>query len=279
MKRFLPQSLPSWILLILIASLLTTQVATLSIVSRDRAENNNVLELFRLSERAYTLVKVLYAAPPSERSILASALTNTANPLSMSDEPAVTSAIASDDSLAELEDVLVARLSAFGVTDARIRRVSNRPASSPAASPSAPDPDVGIVERQLSDIAEDFSQSDGLAASIKFKDGQWLNFVTPIAPEPPIFTAQTLPLFGSVAAVVIAMSIWAMRRLTAPYRALERAVKRIGEDVKSPPLPEFGSSEYKSAARAVNAMQAQLREYVADREQLAAALAHDLRTH
>ena len=63
MKRFLPQSLPSWILLILIAGLLTTQVATLSIVSRDRAENNNVLELFRLSERAYTLVKVLYAAP------------------------------------------------------------------------------------------------------------------------------------------------------------------------------------------------------------------------
>jgi signal transduction histidine kinase len=278
MKRFLPQSLPSWILLILIASLLTTQVATLSIVSRDRAENNNVLELFRLSERAYTLVKVLYAAPPSERSILASALSNTANPLSMSDEPAVISAIASDDSLAELEDVLVARLSAFGVTDARIRRVSNRPPSSPATSPSAPDPDVGIVERQLSDIAEDFSQSDGLAASIKFKDGQWLNFVTPIAPEPPIFTAQTLPLFGSVAAVVIAMSIWAMRRLTAPYRALERAVKRIGDDVKSPPLPEFGSSEYKSAARAVNTMQAQLREYVADREQLAAALAHDLRT-
>ena len=67
MKRFLPQSLPSWILLILIAGLLTTQVATFSIVSRDRAENNNVLELFRLSERAYTLVKVLYAAPPAER--------------------------------------------------------------------------------------------------------------------------------------------------------------------------------------------------------------------
>lgn len=278
MKRFLPQSLPSWILLILIAGLLTTQIATLSIVSRDRTDNNNVLELFRLSERAYTLVKVLYAAPPPERKRLASALSNAANPLSMSDEPAVTSAIAAEDSLAELEDVLVARLEDFGVTDARIRRVSARPPVSTTATPDTSDPDAGLVERQLSDLAEDFSQSAGLAASIKFKDGQWLNFVTPISPVNPIFTAQTLPLFVSVAAVVIAMSIWAMRRLTAPYRALERAVKRIGEDVKSPPLPEFGSSEYKSAARAVNAMQAQLREYVADREQLAAALAHDLRT-
>jgi signal transduction histidine kinase len=278
MKRFLPQSLPSWILLILIAGLLTTQIATLSIVSRDRTENNDVLELFRLSERAYTLVKVLHAATPSDRLLLASALSNTANPLSMSNEPTVTSAIPSDDSLAELEDVLVARLSAFGVTDARIRRVSNLVSSGAEKSQSAPDPDVGIVERQLSDIAENFSQSAGLTASIKFKDNQWLNFSTPIAPEPPIFTAQTVPLFGAVALVVIAMSIWAMRRLTAPYRALERAVKRIGEDVKSPLLPEFGSSEYRSAARAVNTMQLQLREYVADREQLAAALAHDLRT-
>ena len=157
MKRFLPQSLPSWILLILIAGLLTTQVATLSIVSRDRTENNNVLELFRLSERAYTLVKVLYAAPASDRSLLASALSNSANPLSMSDEPAVTSAIASDDSLAELEDVLVARLTAFGVTDARIHHISNRPPTSPATNPSAPDPDVGIVERQLSDITRRIS--------------------------------------------------------------------------------------------------------------------------
>ena len=125
----------------------------------------------------------------------------------------------------------------FGVTDARIRRVSARPPSNPAHGPGAPDPDAGIDRAAtIRHLAEDFSQSDGLAASIKFKDGQWLNFVTPIAPVNPIFTAQTLPLFISVAAVVIAMSIWAMRRLTAPYRALERAVKRIGDDVKSPPL-------------------------------------------
>lgn len=278
MKRFLPQSLPSWILLILISGLLTMQTATLSIVSRDRAENNNMLELFRLSERAYTLAKVLYAAPEPERRRLATALSNSASPISVTDEPAVTTPIAADDSLAELEDVLVARLSEFGVTDARISRVSARTNNRGGGDADAADPDAGVIERQLSNLAEDFSQSDGLAASIRFNDGQWLNLVTPLAPVNPVFTAQTLPLFGSVAAVIIAMSIWAMRRLTAPYRALERAVKRIGDDVKSPPLPEHGSSEYKSAARAVNAMQTRLREYVADREQLAAALAHDLRT-
>ncbi|QND52958.1 HAMP domain-containing protein [Phyllobacterium sp. 628] len=278
MKRFLPQSLPSWILLILITGLITTQIATLSIVSRDRNEGNNIQELFRLSDRAYTLVKLLYASPPPERTRLATAMSNVSSPLYMSDEPAVKSAIAADDNLAELEDVLVARFSAFGVTDARVRRDSPKVVTGMPVNPSTFNPDVGIVERQLTDLAQDFSESGGLAASIEFSDGQWLNFVTPVAPIDPILTTQTLPLFGSVAAIVIIMSIWAMRRLTAPYRALESAVKRIGEDVKIPPLPEYGSTEYKSAARAVNAMQAQLREYVADREQLAAALAHDLRT-
>jgi signal transduction histidine kinase len=278
MKRFLPQSLPSWILLILIAGLITTQIATLSIVSRDRSEGNNILELFRLSERAYTLVKLLYAAPPPERTRLAGAMSNASSPLYMSDDPAVTSAIASDDNLAELEDVLVARFSAFGVTDARVRRESPNATPETDTDSSTPGADVGVVEKQLSALAQDFSKSGGLIASIEFSDGQWLNFVTPVSPIDPILTVQTLPLFGAVAAIVIILSIWAMRRLTAPYRALESAVKRIGEDVKIPPLPEFGSTEYKSAARAVNAMQAQLREYVADREQLAAALAHDLRT-
>ena len=75
------------------------------------------------------------------------------------------------------------------------------------------------------------------------------------------------------------MSIWSLRRLTAPYRTLEaRGRTDFGQDLKSPPLAESGSREYRSAARALNAMQARLREYVEDREQLAAALAHDLRT-
>ena len=59
---------------------------------------------------------------------------------------------------------------------------------------------------------------------------------------------------------------------------METAVKRIGKDLKSPPIAETGSREVRTAARAVNAMQARLREYVEDREHLAAALAHDLRT-
>ncbi len=59
---------------------------------------------------------------------------------------------------------------------------------------------------------------------------------------------------------------------------METAVKRIGNDLKSQPIAETGSREIRAAAKAVNAMQVRLRDYVEDREHLAAALAHDLRT-
>jgi signal transduction histidine kinase len=278
MKRLFPQTLPAWVLMVVIAGLLVTQVATLSIVARERAASNNLLELFRLSDRAFSLVKLMYGARPEERKKLAAALANPNYMVTVADSPAISSAIPSDDDLAELEDIIVGRLSKYGIVDARVRRKSAGSDEEDRAEAAPADPDIGEVEREFLDLSADYSQSAKLIASIEFKDGQWLNFVMPLTPVRPVLTGDSLPLIGSVAALVIIMSIWSLRRLTAPYRTLEIAVKRIGEDLKSPPLPERGSREYRSAARALNTMQARLREYVEDREHLAAALAHDLRT-
>src|SRR4029078_9422694 len=78
--------------------------------------------------------------------------------------------------------------------------------------------------------------------------------------------------------LVILLALWTVRQLTAPYGAFERAVSGLGDDLNRPPLPETGSGEVKAAVKAVNAMQAKLQDYVAEREHLAAALPHDLRT-
>ncbi|RJG44051.1 MULTISPECIES: ATP-binding protein [unclassified Mesorhizobium] len=278
MKWLLPRSLPAWVLLIVIAGLLAIQVSTLSIVSRERVASNTILDLFRLNDRALSLVKLMYAASPEERKHVAAGLSVAPYVLSISDTPAITSSIPADDEMAELEDVIVGRLTKFGVEEARVRRESAQAQEHPKHKVTEPDDNLGGIERELLDLSADFNKTDTLVASIEFKDGQWLNFVMPSTPLSPILTTDSLPLYGSVAALVVLLSIWSLRRLTAPYRALESAVRRIGDDLKSPPLAERGSSEYKSAARAVNTMQARLREYVEDRELLAAALAHDLRT-
>jgi signal transduction histidine kinase len=277
MRRFLPQTLPVWVLLIVIAGLLISQIATLYIVSRDRAATNDVVDLYRLNNRAFSLVQLMHAATPEERKVTASGLFDASYALTVSDTPAVTSSIAGDDELAELEDILVGRLSKFGITDARVRR---DPATREAddAGGSAAGPDIGQMERDLLVLAADFAQSEKLTASLRFADGQWLNFTEPNTPVGPVLSFDSLPLYGLIAGLVVIMSIWSLRRLTAPYRMMETAVKRIGNDLKSQPIAETGSREIRAAAKAVNAMQVRLRDYVEDREHLAAALAHDLRT-
>jgi len=277
MRRFLPQTLPVWVLLIVIAGLLISQVATLYIVARDRAVANDVVDLYRLNDRAFALVQLMSSATPEGRKATAAGLFNSTYALTISDTPVVTSSIAGDDQLAELEDILVGRLSKFGVTDARVRRdPATREADDAGGMVSGPD--IGQVERDLLVLAADFAQSDKLTASLRFADGQWLNFTEPITPVGPILSFDSLPLYSLIAGLVVIMSIWSLRRLTAPYRMMETAVNRIGKDLKSPPIAESGSREVRAAAKAINAMQARLREYVEDREHLAAALAHDLRT-
>lgn len=278
MRRFFPQTLPAWVLLILIAGLLITQGTTLYFIVEQRSASNNLLELFRLTDRAYSLVKLMSPADPADRAQLAKALANPNYLVTVSDTPLIKSAIPSDDNLAELEDVIVSRLSKFGILEARIYRRSAGPNVEKSVPEDDSADDIGEIEKEFLSLATDISQSDRLVASIEFKDGQWLNFIMPLTPVGPLVSEESLPLLAAIAALVVIMTIWSLRRLTAPYRTLESAVRRIGGDLKSPPLPESGSREYRSAAHAVNAMQAQLREYVEDREQLAAALAHDLRT-
>ncbi|WP_315924462.1 ATP-binding protein [Mesorhizobium sp. SP-1A] len=277
MRRLLPQTLPIWVLIIVIAGLLASQVTTLYIVARDRAASSDIVDYYRLNDRAFSVVQLMYSATPDERKRLATGIGNSSYAMTVSDRPAVSSAIAQDDQLAELEDILVGRLSKFGVTQALVRR---DPASLMDHTPRgrAVDSDAGEVEKDLLALAAGFSRSDKLTASIQFADGQWLNFTEPIIPPGPVLSIDSLPLYTVMAGLVVITSAWSLRRLTAPYRVMERAVKRIGEDLKSAPIAETGSREIRAAAHAINTMQARLREYVEDREQLAAALAHDLRT-
>jgi signal transduction histidine kinase len=65
---------------------------------------------------------------------------------------------------------------------------------------------------------------------------------------------------------------------TRPLGRLARAATALGGDINQPPLPEGGPSEVRHAAVAFNVMQARIRNYVAERTEMFAAIAHDLQT-
>jgi signal transduction histidine kinase len=79
-------------------------------------------------------------------------------------------------------------------------------------------------------------------------------------------------------AVAGVLTLWAVRRLTAPVRTLAEAAEALGRDFNAPPLPEDGPTEVAVAAVAFNTMASRIRRFVQDRTELLTAIGHDLRT-
>jgi len=117
-----------------------------------------------------------------------------------------------------------------------------------------------------------------LLISYRLNDGSWLTFLTPPAPVRPLWhTRFFLPSVLSLL-VVIAISVWAVRRSTKPLNRFALAAGRLGLDVNAPPMAEDGPREVRRAATAFNRMQRRLQAFVKDRTHMLAAISHDLRT-
>ena len=109
-------------------------------------------------------------------------------------------------------------------------------------------------------------------------DGRWLT-VRFVMPRPDPFLSPTLPVAFLVMTIFAGLlSVWAVRRLTAPLRTLAIAAEKLGRDVNADPLPENGPTEVATAAIAFNTMASRIRRFVTDRTLLLTAIGHDLRT-
>jgi signal transduction histidine kinase len=117
-----------------------------------------------------------------------------------------------------------------------------------------------------------------MLVGLKTPDGSWLNFNAEIEPPTPWHSPTFLVAFLLMTAAAAGLTLWAVRRLTAPVRTLAMAADRLGRDVNAPPLPEDGPTEVAKAAAAFNTMAARIRRFVQDRTEMLTAIGHDLRT-
>jgi signal transduction histidine kinase len=113
---------------------------------------------------------------------------------------------------------------------------------------------------------------------LKMPDGGWLNFNAETEPPTPWHSPTFLTAFVLMTAAAALLTLWAVRRLTAPVRTLALAAESLGRDVNAPPLPEDGPTEVAKAAAAFNTMAARIRRFVQDRTEMLTAIGHDLRT-
>ncbi|MBW4022551.1 MAG: HAMP domain-containing protein [Proteobacteria bacterium] len=113
---------------------------------------------------------------------------------------------------------------------------------------------------------------------LEMPDGTWLVISSRLPGPGEIQGTEFLIAFVMMTLLAAALTIWAVRRLTAPVRTLAAAAEALGRDVNAPPLPEDGPSEIAAAASAFNTMAARIRRFVDDRTLLLTAIGHDLRT-
>lgn len=118
-----------------------------------------------------------------------------------------------------------------------------------------------------------------LQLGVRLDAENWLNITQPLYQSAAwliwmqrlVFLAE----FASFAVLVLVL----LRKLLKPFQQLTAAADHIGRQPEfTSPLPEEGCREIREAAQSLNRMQARIRDNLAERNRMLAAMAHDLRT-
>ncbi len=79
--------------------------------------------------------------------------------------------------------------------------------------------------------------------------------------------------------IVLAALALAVRQTTRPLVRLSREVRRFGASLDAPDLPVTGPREVRELSSAFNEMKGRIRDLMAERTRVLAAIAHDMRTY
>ena len=239
----MPRSLAGRTALALIAGLMVVQAIGLLIHALDRNELQRLADARDLGGRVSAAYRAIVAAPDQVRDLDLPGLTAAIEPWPGQEElrPAPP----------ELQELIRPHLR-FGATPQPLR------------------------PREIQIRGSDATQR--LVLALRMADDRWVVLRTEWLPPRPWHSQRFLLAFIGMTAAAALLTLWAVRRLTAPVALLGQAAERLGRDVNAPPLPEDGPTEVATAAAAFNTMAARIRQFVSDRTFLLTAIGHDLRT-
>lgn len=117
------------------------------------------------------------------------------------------------------------------------------------------------------------------SVNVQLPDGQALRLQVLPPQIAPISEHIDYTFTISLYLLSIALLAYLVARMsTGPLKRLAKAARDLGEDINRAPLRLAGASEIRQATVAFNAMQARIRQHIAQRTQMLAAITHDLQT-
>jgi signal transduction histidine kinase len=270
MSRFLPKSLFGQTLAILLTGLIVSQAVGYFIYAHDRGQAVRAIGGLAAAERIANLARLVRDAPDEWRGRIVVALSDQSFRVALSPQPPAAPATSGADAVA-IRDFLVDQLS-LGP--------SQQPRVSASLLPGPPFPGWHPIPRgpMMMHGFGNFGGFRSLDVAIPLPGGQWLTFATALPATGPELSSQFVASMAIMAIIILAVSVWAVRRVTSPLASLAAAAQRLGGDIGAAPMPETGTVEVRQASHAFNTMQTRLRGLIENRTRMLAAISHDLRT-
>ncbi len=290
MTRFLPKSLFGQTLLVLLVGLVISHSIGAWIYAGAREQAVRAIGGFAAAQRVANLSRLVEEAPLDWRSRIVAALSDPTFRVALSGEPPQLPPSDAENAAQAVEDYVRQQLPDRPGRQVRaaVLEPANRQTGAPFGPPFDRQPYPGpmggmggmgaMMQGMMGPNFGAFGVWRGLQVAVQLSDGQWLSFATTLPQGAPSVSWQFIISMALMGVIVLAVSVWAVRRVTAPLGLLAGAAGRLGRDVTAEPLAETGTIEMQRAARAFNRMQERLRRLIESRTQMLAALSHDLRT-
>ncbi|MEX0853297.1 MAG: ATP-binding protein [Bauldia sp.] len=268
MSRFLPKSLFGQTLLILLAGLVVSQLIGFFIFAGAREQAVRMVGALGLAQRVANLARLVEEAPAEWQPRIVAALNDPTFRVSLS--PGAPAVSRSDTEASKaIKDFLAQQLPEQPGRHIQVA-VSETPGLLFGTPINHPMP-MGLMMGGMGTWRS-------LEVAVELAGGQYLSFATALPRTGPPVSWQFLLSLAVMAVIILAVSAWAVRRVTAPLGLLAEAADRLGKDVGAEPLAEVGTAEMRQASHAFNEMQDRLRRLIENRTRMLAAISHDLRT-
>jgi signal transduction histidine kinase len=252
-RRFVPDSILGWLVLILIAGLAASQALTALAHNMDRNEAIVEIEDIRAAERVATFATFLQHTAAVLRPSIAGSFSGPSMTVDVANRSNVPEDAVIDRRLGHLARAIAERLHGNDWQEIRVAH----------ATPSEDQKAKGQMP---------------IRTSIALRDGVWINFEFAAIESLPLATFRVVAWTVFSIVLVLGLSFYAFHRVTRPLASLTRAAEALGRSGRTEALQETGASEVRRAARAFNEMQGRIRRLIEDRMQMVAAISHDLRT-
>jgi len=253
-----------------------SQVLAQIIAGSGRSDALTLLEGYEIVEHITTVSRLIEETPAADRPRVLRVIDRASLHVWWNRVSTAPSAIEHEPSLDMIREIVAMRSPDLGPDRIRVSYVS--PAPEARASAAGDAAGSALLGDEFRAILKDIATGRHFLIAVQLVDGSWLEFELPDIASLALLSRRFALAIAAMAAAVLLLSVWVVRRVLAPLHAFAQAAERLGVDVSAPPLEESGSREIRRVAQSFNRMQRRIRRLVDDRTQMAVAISHDLRT-